>query len=111
MHEVELTSARLARVWWAFAWRFTALWFVLLAVSVFICLLSGFILMRGVGFPEPMVARMMFRASVATMLAGIPVAGLAAVRMVLQNRTGVFRLALLENPQSQREVGLECQVH
>ena len=101
MQEVELTSARLVRVWWAFAWRFAALWLLIFAVSLLIWSVSGVALMKLAGLSGHSAAKMAARALIATMLAGLPVAGVIAVRMALQNRSGRgFRLALLANPES-----------
>ena len=58
MQEVELTSARLVRVWWAFAWRFAALWFVLGATLLVAALLSVIALMRMGILTEPHALKM-----------------------------------------------------
>jgi len=101
MQEVELTSARLVRVWWAFAWRFAGLWVLFIAVSLLICSVSGLALVKLAGLSGHSAARMAAHALIATLLAGLPVAGVIAVRMALQNRSGGgFRLALLAIPES-----------
>jgi hypothetical protein len=95
MQEVELTSSRLARVWWAFTWRFTALWLVLLALSIGAFCLFGVVLTKLGVLDYHGAARMVAHAFIATTIAGVPVAGIVAVRVVLQNRFGGFRLGLL----------------
>ena len=95
MQEVELTSARLVRVWWAFAWRFAALWFVLGATLLVAALLSVIALMRMGILTEPHALKMGGKMLAAIVFAGAPVAGIIATRLVLQGQLGGFRLALM----------------
>jgi hypothetical protein len=111
MQELELTSGRLLRVWWAVAWRFAALFLSLLGIILLLFGLVGIALVHRGGISELLAAKMAARAFIAGMLAGIPVTGMIAVRMALQSQIGRFRLALLENPPSQQESVLESQAH
>lgn len=95
MQEVELTSARLLRVWWAFAWRFAGIWVLLLSVATLAGLLSAWGMTEVMNVPHKSVVRMASRVLIATMIAGVPVAGVMAVRAALSGRFGSFRLALL----------------
>jgi hypothetical protein len=98
MQEVELTSARLVRVWWAFTWRFVGLWLLLLAVATLASLVASYIMTDAMGLPDRSAVRMAARVLMATMIAGAPVAGLIAVRVALSGGFGGFRLALLKAP-------------
>lgn len=98
MQEVELTSTRLASVWWAFTWRFAALWLALLALSLGACCITGILLVKAGVLTTHVAAKMAACASLAAMLAGVPVAGITAVRVALNKGLGTFRLALLLVP-------------
>jgi len=95
MQEVELTSARLVRVWWAFAWRFAALWFVLGATLLMAALLSVIALRRTGIVTEPHSLKMAGEMLAVIVFGGVPVAGIIATRLVLQGQLGGFRLALM----------------
>jgi hypothetical protein len=98
MREVELTSARLVRVWWAFAWRFAGLWLVLFALSLLASAVTGVFMTRVMGFPHRITIHMVAQVLIATMIMAVPVAGLTAMRVALRGRFGTFRLALLAVP-------------
>ena len=104
MQEVELTSSRLVRVWWAFEWRFAALWFVLGATLLMAALLSVIALRRTGIVTEPHSLKMAGKMLAVIVFGGAPVAGIIATRLALQSQWGGFRLALMAKQEDTESV-------
>lgn len=94
MQELELNSARLLRLWWAFTWRFMSLSVALWGGTLLVCATAVFIYMK-FGVPEEHAKRVFFGLVRIAWAIETPIAGLAAIRLTLGKPLGHFRLALL----------------
>lgn len=95
--ELELTSRRLLALWWAFTWRFAALFLALSAVMLLFSCIAGLVVIRAGVMSQDHITHLLARAMIVACLFGVPVLGLTATRLTLQSRRGGFRLALLPN--------------
>ncbi|MES2293476.1 MAG: hypothetical protein V4527_09300 [Pseudomonadota bacterium] len=95
MQELELTSARLIRLWWAITWRWVAFFLVVASVSLVLIVLAAVALMRSGYFSYSYALHFVARTDSIASLLSIPLAGVTALRFMLAGRFGSFRLGIL----------------
>jgi hypothetical protein len=92
MQELELTSWRLLRVWWAISWRWMAIYLGIAGATLLVLSAVGLVLRERFHLPGDFVAHLFIRPLVLVWLASLPLAGLMATRLALGSRIGQFRI-------------------